>query len=315
MKNVLAIDAGGTKILVGIVSETGTVLAQRKEPVPKSDHWACFARCSEMSRLVAEEAGLRLDELLAVGMNIPGMTTPDGHVYGSPSSEWPSFEARPLLGRLLSVPGLPMFFENDINACAVAERRFASAPDDFMWVTVSTGNGGAVFAGGKLLRGARNCAGEIGHVKVEYERPRRCGCGGLGCLEAHASAPAIVRQAAEAFADDPDWRSRPPSPRELEDLARQGDVRAQRIYGDVGRYLGRALSAAANIVNLGRVYIGGGVAPAFDLMLPELERSFAAGAVVPVAEGVSFSRTGLGYEAALLGAAAVALEGVSGLQR
>jgi len=311
MKHVLAIDAGGTKVLVGIVNERGEVVFSRKQGVPTHAHEAYFAYCVEMAHACSDEAGIPFDELSAVGMNIPGMTTPDGHVYGSPSSGWPDFEARPLLERLLAVPGLPVFFENDINACAVAERRFAQAPDDFVWLTVSTGNGGAVFADGRLVRGARNCAGEIGHIKVEYDKPRRCGCGGLGCLEAHASATAISQQAAEAYADDSVWGAKPPSPKELEALARHGDGRAIAIYAGAGRYLGRALAACANLVNFRRAYIGGGVAPALDLMLPELEKALRAGTVGPVAEGIEVVRTALGYESALLGAAAVAWEGVS----
>ena len=310
MRHVLAIDAGGTKVLVGIVNERGEVVVRRKEGVSTHDHEAYFSRCVEMARDCVAESGLSYAELSAVGMNIPGMTTPEGHVYGSPSSGWPSFEARPLLSRLLSAPELPLYFENDINACAVAERRFASAPDDFVWVTVSTGNGGAVFSGGKLVRGANNCAGEIGHIKVEYENPRLCGCGGLGCLEAHASARAIERRAKEVYAADSAWTGRDLSAKDLEDLARGGDARAVAIYAEAGKYLGRALAAAANLVNFKRAYVGGGVAPALDLMMPELDKALRAGTVSPAAEGVEVVRTALGYEAALLGAAAVAFEGL-----
>ena len=309
MRTALAIDAGGTKLLVGVVNERGEVLARRKEAVTEHGHTAYFARCAELSRAALADAGLAFGDLAAVGMNIPGMTTPDGHVYGSPSSGWPSFEARPLLEGLLGCPGLPVFFENDINACAVAERRFGGAPDDFVWLTVSTGNGGAVFSGGKLVRGANNCAGEIGHVKVEYEHPLPCGCGGLGCLEAHASARAIERRAKEVYADDPDWKGKSVSAKDLEALARSGDERARAIYADAGKYIGRALAAAANFVNFKRAYIGGGVAPALDLMLPTLMAALKAGTVGPAADGVEVVRTALGYEAALLGAAAVAFEG------
>jgi len=311
MKSVLAIDAGGTKLLVGIVNEKGEVLARRKEATTEHEHTAYFARCAELSRACCADAGLELKDLAAVGMNIPGMTTPDGHVYGSPSSGWPSFEARPLLEGLLATPGLRVFFENDINACAVAERRFGAAPDDFVWLTVSTGNGGAVFADGKLVHGANNCAGEIGHIKVEYDRPLRCGCGGLGCLEAHASARAIERRAAEVYADDPGWKAKPPSAKDLEALARAGDARAAAIYAEAGKYIGRALATAANLVNFKRAYIGGGVAPALDLMMPELTKALEAGTVGPAAAGVEVVRTALGYEAALLGAAAVGFAGGS----
>lgn len=305
MSEVLAIDAGGTKVLVGIVNERGEVLARVRDSVPTADYRAYFARCAEMSRECAAAAGRSLGDLAAVGMNIPGMATPDGHVFGSPSSGWPAFEARPLLAEFLGAGDLPVGFDNDINACAQAERLFAAAPDDFLWVTVSTGVGGAVFADGRLVRGVRNCAGEIGHVKVEFERPRPCGCGGCGCLEAHVSGKALARRAAEVYGAE-----RALTAKDLEDLARQGDAQALEIYAEAGKCLGRALGAAANLTNFSRAYVGGGVSPALDLMLPALRTAFDACAVRPVAEGVEVVRTKLGYEAALLGAAATAFGSV-----
>jgi len=299
-----AIDAGGTKVLTAVMTEAGQVLARRQASVPPADVPAYFGRCAEMLKACALEVGVGIGDLAGVGMNIPGMVTGDGTVLGSPSAGWSAFEAKPLLRASLGLSHGNVFFENDINACALAELRFGGAAGDFVWITISTGNGGAVVSDGQLVRGAGGCAGEFGHLKVEREHPRRCGCGGLGCLEAHASGVAIGRRAEEA------GLGRGTDAKRCEELARQGDAVALAVYEETGVYLGRALAIAANLLNPSCAYIGGGVSMALDLMLPAIRRTLSAEAL-PQCVDLKVERTRLGYEAALLGAAAVCLDGLN----
>ncbi|HNX33641.1 MAG TPA: ROK family protein [Kiritimatiellia bacterium] len=298
-----AIDGGGTKVLTAVMTETGSVLARCQDAVPTADVPFYFRRCAEMLAACARDVGAEVANLAGVGMNIPGMVTLDGQVLGSPSAGWGCFEARPLLTGVLGIAHGNVFFENDINACALAEKRFGGADGDFVWITISTGNGGAVVADGKLVRGAAGCAGEFGHLKVERQKPRLCGCGGWGCLEAHASGVAIARRAEEAGLGVGTDAKR------CEELARQGNAAALAVYDETGIYLGRALAIAANLLNPACAYIGGGVSKALDLMLPAIQRTLAAEAL-PQCKNVKIVRTRLGYEAALLGAAAVCLDGL-----
>jgi glucokinase len=303
-----AIDAGGTKVLTAVMTESGQVLARRKDSVPTADVPAYFARCAAMLTACAQEACSGVASLAGVGMNIPGMVTPDGQVLGSPSAGWGAFDARPLLSAALGVSGAALFFENDINACALAEQRFGGADGNFVWITISTGNGGAVVADGRLLRGAGGCAGEFGHLKVERDTPYRCGCGGWGCLEAHASGVAIARRAAEA------GLGAGTDARRCEELARQGNAAALAVYAQTGVYLGRALAIAANLLNPSHAFIGGGVSMALDLMLPSIGRTLDEEAL-PQCRALQVTQTRLGYEAALLGAAAVCLDGLGDVRK
>lgn len=298
-----AIDGGGTKVLTAVMTETGAILAQRQAAVPTADVAAYFRCCAEMLSECAHELGSDVGMLEGIGMNIPGMVTPSGHVLGSPSAGWDAFEARPLLMNALGVAGEKLFFENDINACALAEKRFGGADGNFVWVTISTGNGGAVVVDGKLVYGASGCAGEFGHLKVERDTPYPCGCGGAGCLEAHASGVAIARRAREAGMG-PDIDAK-----QCEALARQGNAIAMSIYEQTGIYLGRALAMAATLLNPSHAYIGGGVSKALDLMLPAIQRTIESEALSQCKE-LKVVRSGLGYEAALLGALAVCLDGL-----
>ncbi len=298
-----AIDAGGTKVLTAVMTETGKVLAKRRLPVSTEDVPAYFGCCAEMLSMCACDLGYVLGDLDGIGMNIPGMVTPHGCVLGSPSAGWQSFDARSLLAVALESNPEKLYFENDINACALAELRFGGADGNFIWLTISTGNGGAVVANGNLLRGANNCAGEIGHIKVERQDAYPCGCGGSGCLEAHASGVAIARRAAEAgLGHDTDARR-------CEELARDGNAVAQAVFAETGIYIGRALASAANLINPEYAFIGGGVAAALDLMLPAIEDTLKNEAV-PQCADLKVMRTRLGYDAALLGAAAVCLNGL-----
>ncbi|MDX9868653.1 MAG: ROK family protein [Kiritimatiellia bacterium] len=298
-----AIDGGGTKVLAAVMTEAGAIVARRQAAVPTADIPAYFRHCARLLADCTQQAGIPMRALAGVGMNIPGMVTPDGDVLGSPSAGWGAFPARPLLAAALALPGERLFFENDINACALAEQRFGGAGDDFIWITISTGNGGAVVTNGRLVRGCGGCAGEFGHLTVERDAPYPCGCGGRGCLEAHASGVAIARRAVEA--------GLPPGTdaKRCEELARQGNAAALAVYEQTGVYLGRALAIAANLLNPSSAYIGGGVVAALDLMGPAIRRTIKAD-TVPQCRGFEVSRTRLGYDAALLGAGTVCLEGL-----
>ena len=296
-----AIDGGGTKVLTAVMTETGKVLARRQASVPTADYAAYFARCAEMLGACAAEVGVRLEDLEGVGASLPAMTDGRDRVLGSPSAGWGAFSVRPLLVPALGMGTDRVFIENDVNACAMAEMRFAHGGGDFIWMTVSTGIGGAVVANGRLVRGAGFCAGEIGHVKVEFEHPRLCGCGGRGCLEAHASGTAIGRQAAEAGLEA--------DAKQCAELAAQGNPAAVAVLARAGRHMGRALAMTANVLNPERVYIGGGVAHSLELLLPSIREEFERG-VLPQCRNVVIEQTRLGYEAALFGAAAVCLDGL-----
>ena len=296
-----AIDGGGTKVLTAVMTETGEVLARRQASVPTADHAAYFTRCAGLLGECAVELGIRLKELAGVGVSLPAMTDGRDRVLGSPSAGWGAFNVRPLLVPALGMGSERVFIENDVNACALAELRFAHGVDNFIWMTVSTGIGGAVVADGRLVRGAGFCAGELGHVKVEFEKPRPCGCGGLGCLEAHASGTAIGRLAREAGLEA--------DAKQCAELALQGDSVALGVFAQAGRYIGRAVAMASNVLNPERVYIGGGVAHSLNLLLPSINEEFDCGAL-PQCRNVVIEQTRLGYEAALFGAAAVCLDGL-----
>ena len=304
-----ALDIGGTKTIVGIADEAGHIAAQRRFPTETGNLAAHLRRCAEALADCAGESG----PVSRLGVTMPGMVDFErGVLLNAAFAGWHNADIRAMLEKETGIGYIRV--DNDVNACALAEQRLGHGRrlTDFIWMTVSTGVGGAVVADGRLVRGAWQCAGELGHVKVEYEHPERCPCGGMGCLEAHGSGSAITRMTRAAAAADAAFAARlaqsdrPADAVGCAALARLGDETALNVYRRAARYLGRGIAAGVNILNPQAVILGGGVTGSFDLLLPELTETVNRD-VVEALRGVEILKTALGYEAALLGAATLAL--------
>lgn len=304
-----ALDIGGTKTMVGIADEAGRIVAQRRFPTETGNLAAHLRRCAEALSACATEAG----PVRRLGVTMPGMVDfQRGVLLNAAFAGWRDADVRAMLEKETGIGYIRV--DNDVNACALAEMRLGHGRrlTDFIWMTVSTGVGGAVVADGRLVRGAWQCAGELGHIKVEYERPEPCPCGGVGCLEAHGSGSAIARMTRAAAAADAAFAARLAQAGQPADavgcaaLARQGDDTALAVYRRAARYLGRGIAAAVNVLNPQAAILGGGVTGSFDLLLPELTETVNRD-VIENLRGVEILKTALGYEAALLGAATLAL--------
>ena len=208
----------------------------------------------------------------------------------------------PIVERMSKKLDMPVYIENDVNACALAEKVFGACRDcdDFLWMTVSNGVGGGLVLGGKVYGGAFGGSGEIGHVVVEDNGPV-CPCGHLGCMEAVAAGPGIARRY-EAITGK--WLSA----KDISILARQGDATAMGVMTKTGEYIGKALGKAASLLNLRRYVLGGGVMQSFDLMEPYIREAFAGEAFASPNKNAEIITTALKYEAGLMGAAAIAIK-------
>lgn len=298
----LCFDVGGSKHVTGLVDGEGHVLcAQRRA-------WDELTPEGVVSSLVA--AGRHLlqshPELTpeVIGVTIPGLARPEEGLWVEAS--FSGIRDLPI-GRLLREAfGLPAYGENDAKACALAEKLFGAARDveDFLYITVSNGVGGAVFAGGRLLYGS-GAAGECGHVTV-VEGGRPCKCGKAGCLEVYAAGPGMSQTYAELTHERAGGD-------EIAARARQGDPAALQVFALEGEYLGRMLGMAANLISPELVVIGGGLSLAFALYEPSLMRSLRAHMYQAANPRLTVVPTPLGYHGGLLGAAALAICGMDGL--
>lgn len=307
-----ALDIGGSKTLVGLISEEGQVLSSVQLPTNTSNCKVHLQQCRAQLAGLAKAAGMPLGALAGVGAALPGVVDVNlGGLVKSSYAAWNGVPVAPLLGDMLG--GLPVKVDNDVNACALAEMRFGwqNTFTDYVWVTVSTGVGGAVVTGGKLLRGAWGAAGEIGHIKVEYEHPAPCpSCGKVGCLEAHGSGLALGQALARQCKYAPQLamamagRGLEPSGKTCALLAEEGEPHALAAFAQIGRYLGRGLGAAVNLLNPQAIIFGGGVAMSLHFLYNAIEKELCK-AAHPNLLPVKLVPTKLGYQAALIGAAAL----------
>ena len=276
-RGYFAVDIGGTKLSVGVVSLTGEVLSHGRVVTPQANVWQA------LSELIKSQLALTDVELIGCGVGCGGPMSPEGELVSTLHiSEWRDFPLRSKLQELLQ---MPVYIDNDAKALVQGEV-WCGAVDgqtDVIGMVVSTGVGGGIISGGKVLNGRIGNAGHIGHVIVEPEG-RLCACGSYGCLEAHASGRSIEaitgKPAAEASLD---------------------------VIQNTGRLVARALASVGAIIDLRTAVIAGSVAlgfgdPFFEAVQNELNRT----AKIAFIRDFTVCRAGLGQLSPLVGAAAVA---------
>ena len=258
---VLAADIGATHAKVAITDLTGDVLAEEEKAVDLAvgpdQVLAYVADAGE--RLVAE-TGRTVADLLGIGVGLPG---PVEHSTGRPvippiMPGWDGFDVKEhLAGRL----GVLTLVDNDVNLMALGEHK-AYWPDEpnMMFVKVATGIGSGLISDGRLHRGSRGSAGDMGHVQLPHGADVPCSCGNLGCLEAVASGSAIAaRLTAAGIPAD--------ASSAVVTLARAGSVAAIQQIRQAGRDIGEVLATAVSLFNPSVIVIGGSLSQAGEHLI------------------------------------------------
>jgi len=278
--------------------------------------------CAAIDDLVGRFSRER--EIVGVGIGSPGpLELPAGRLHHPPNL--PGWDGFHLLGEVQKRIRIPVAIESDANAAALAEYEFGRgkelAVDSLCMLTVGTGVGNGIILDGKLWHGVTGMGGEGGHLTI-YPDGEPCGCGNHGCLEACASATALIRAAERRISSGSasglaflETTRGPLTALDLAEAAQNGDRDALEIFSETGRALGIGLAGLVNMLNLPLYVIGGGVASSWDLfsfsMFEELERRSYVYALTAPGRAASSSMLGggtrvlpakLGAEAGLIGA-------------
>jgi glucokinase len=312
---VLALDLGGTQIRAAAVLADGAVLGRRATDTPLTEGAeAIYRACADL--LAAVRAGLPesiQQSVAAVGVSSMGpVDSRRGLVLDPPNVV--ALRDAPLAAELEARLGLAAYLERDTNVAALAEhwRGAARGCRDFLYVTVSTGLGGAVFRDGRLMLGPDGTAGELGHVCLEIDGPL-CGCGGRGHLEALASGSGLARQAAAEAERSGFLAARaalaPLTGRDVAEGEQAGDATCARLMGRARRAFAIACVGWVNGFNPERIVVGGTVAERQGPRLLEPARAEVAGTAfrVPAAR-VRIVPAELGEDVGLVGAWALVTE-------
>lgn len=251
--------------------------------------------------------------VLGVGIGVPSplRVTDAGRLSPHLFPKWIGIE---LAEHVTQAHGLPVWLDNDANLGALAERWWGAGRgfSDFAYIKVATGVGAGILIGGKIYRGASGIAGEIGHTTIDTHGPR-CRCGLNGCLEAMVGTASLLRRAEERLAtmqERPAWAGEELTVRGLISAARTGEPLAHELVTGAGHALGIALANLLNLVNPGRVILGGHLTEAGSLVLEPLREAMAQRALWSSVEGSGVVVSPLGDRSVALGAATLLLQGL-----
>ncbi len=312
----VGLDVGGTTMKAGVVDDAGQGLTSVSLPTEayRGQEFG-LERMGESIRQAIAAANLSAGQIAAIGVATPGtMDIPAGLILDPPNLKpWRNVPVRDHIARVF---GLPTAFQNDANAAALGEYWVGAGKEvrSMALFTLGTGVGGAIILGDRIVQGEHSHGGELGHQKIEMSHPRLCGCGRRGCLEAYASATAVVKRAGEALAE-PGARSSLRlamnqegglTARDVFDAAAEGDSLADRLVEETAYYLAVGAANVMHTIDPEMIVFGGGMIAAGDRFLRRIRKHIQELAFPVPAEKTTVCYAELGTDAGFIGAAACA---------
>ncbi len=308
---VVAADLGGTLLRAAVVEEGGSIVHRASVPTPvvETREGILERVCALLSDAVTGSGAAPQGTCIATAGLIDAA---GGRVIAAPNI--PGFRDLELAAPVSERLGLPTWIENDASAAALGEHRYGAGRGtrNLLHATLGTGIGGGIVIDGRLYRGARGLAGEIGHIIIDPGGPV-CNCGSRGCLEAMVSGVAFAERARWLVATERApilavlVGERPATAADLYQAAVEGERVAEAEIRQGGHLLGLALGGLVNVLNPDAVTIGGGLLAMGDMLVEPLRQGMYSLAYGPAA-GTLVRLSELGDDAGLLGAAAVAFE-------
>ena len=301
---VLGADLGATHALVALTDLRGRVVAEKAFAIDISTGpGPVLDSVVRTGRRLLKGAGRGRDDLAGVGVGLPG---PVEHSTGRPVLPpiMPGWDHYDVAGHVSSSLGGPVLVDNDVNLMALGEHATVYPHVEHMiFVKVATGIGAGIISGGRLHRGAQGAAGDLGHVAALHGGDTPCTCGNVGCLEAVASGPAVVRALRERGVEAGDSGG-------LVRLAKQGDLVAAQAIREAGREIGYVLATCVSLFNPSVIAVGGLLAQSAEGLLAGI-REVVYGRSLPLATGelqIVASRTA--GHAGVIGAATMIVQHV-----
>lgn len=264
VKNYVAVDLGGTTIKFAIIDELGKIIKKWYIKTDVSDNGKNIPQ-DIVDTIKAEANNV---EVSGVGIGVPGPISADGRsVVRAVNLGWGLTPLSDFIQKQLQVPVLLV---NDANAAALGEmwQGAAQGKENIVFVTLGTGVGGGIILNKRIINGVHSSGGEIGHIPVESDEHRVCGCGNINCLETFSSANGMVKTMQKILADNGEERGDFTTV-DIFEWLKKGDELAQQALDITVDKLGRAIASIMNTVDAEEVVIGGGLSAAgAPLLLP-----------------------------------------------
>ncbi len=277
----IGVDVGGTNVKIALVDLDGKIAFSNTVPTrAEMGYEAGVNNIKQAIKDLMQESNQTNKTVEAIGFGLPGQIDyKEGIVKNLPNI--PGWVNIPLAKIIEDEFSIPTRLDNDVRCAALGELNFGAGKgcENLICITVGTGIGSGIILNGKLVRGAANAAGEIGHIKMEMNGGPLCGCGDYGCFEAYASGPAIVTMAKEYISGGKSAKYKEMAadgiitPYIVAQAALQGDTVSIQIFKQMGKIIGIGLASVVNLLNPEKIIIGGGVADAGDILLEPIRRT------------------------------------------
>lgn len=315
---LLGIDVGGTNIKVGLVDSQGAMHAKGSTATPplKTPH-KVFAYAMEFASQQLDRLGCSASDLAGVGLAVPGVLDTREFVLREVVN-LPGWYGEPLLKILSETSKLPAAVVNDANSAAYAEHTRRGLGDQSLaLVTLGTGIGCGVVVQGSPYGGDHGCAGELGHIAIEFgEHALPCTCGSRGHLESYAGAGGVTARLRAAIAQHnggvaPSLLKDDMSPLDIATEAEQGNSLCQQVIDQTAQYVGQAVGLMGQVIDPAVVLLGGAMTFGGDHsktgrgFLKTVRETVKQTTLVQVGANIVIDFASLGNDAGVLGAAMV----------
>ena len=315
MNYFVGIDIGGTNVEIGILNAQGDILGKESiKTESKKGAEDTFNRIWNKTKELAEKLKIKVEDIEAIGLGIPGPVVNNSVVKIAANFSWNNdFPAKDLMEK---VTGKPVKVGNDVKVIALGETLFGAGKGykNSITIPIGTGIAAGIIIDGKILEGAGGAAGEFGHVVVNKEG-YKCGCGLTGCLETYCSATGIVREGRRRLELDKNNALYEVIGGDLEkleakhifDLAKKGDKFSSEIVDFFCEKLAEGVGMLLNIINPEIIIFTGGVARAGEIITDGVKKYLPKYALGMTMENLIFTFCKLEEEAGIKGAAALVM--------
>lgn len=306
---LVGVELGASHVTVVLTDLYGTVLGHREVPCLVRDDPECALNLVEdcIGGLLQARPGAR-ERIVGIGVAAPSPIDPraPGKLVPSILPKWADYD---VVERLRARFGRPILVDNDANLGALAELWWGGRAENLVYLKVATGIGAGLIMDGRILRGARGVAGEIGHTTIDPNGPL-CMCGLRGCLTTLVGTHRLFESVRERRKEHPSspLQTEPLTVDRLVDAALEGDELACRVISDAGRTLGIGVANLLNLVNPERLVIGGGITRAGEILLEPLRHTVRTRALAESIAHAEIERSPLGELGIAVGAATLVLE-------
>jgi glucokinase len=303
----VGVDLGGTKVLALAATGDGHVLGTALAATPEGGDHIIAAMATVVEEAVGN-AGLRPTGVACIGIAAAGgIDHEHGRIVFSPNI--PAMSNTPVVELLRAKLDILSVMGNDAQLAALGEQRFGAGRghDNLLFITISTGIGGGIIVGNQLFKGVHGQAGEVGHISVDARGPNARSMT-AGAWEAFCSGTALVRiagermQVGEASSMTPDGLSAP----DIFEAMRAGDALARSVIDDAIVYLGAGLTSLVNVLDPGKIIIGGGLSNEWDSYIAPGVELMRKQAFAGVGNLIDIVPPELGAQAGALGGVALA---------